>query len=312
MMSMSFRQLLQELSHQSVQHKVASTFKQTSLEDRERMAQEMELASRYESSNISDAQCRSNYDLNRYSDVVPFNHNRVRLTEGKNSYINATHIKLPDNISTTKYIATQGPLNHSTGDFWQMIWEQKAQSIVMLANPVESGRNKCAVYWPSAAGKPIASRLSNEGTGVLVTLLGERQLEHGNPSVVVRTLMLEHKRHPGESRTVRQLHYTEWPDHGVPLSPVPLFRLLQELNSGKQNATDSGPVVVHCSAGVGRTGTLIIMDAAMQYFTTHDDYAGDLVADAFKSLRKQRTLMVQTQSQLVFCYQAIAYMLNNY
>ncbi|KAI9501517.1 protein-tyrosine phosphatase-like protein [Coemansia spiralis] len=291
MMSMSFRQLLQELSHQSVQHKVASTFKQTSLEDRERMAQEMELASRYESSNISDAQCRSNYDLNRYSDVVPFNHNRVRLAEGKNSYINATHIKLPDNISTTKYIATQGPLNHSTGDFWQMIWEQKAQSIVMLANPVESGRNKCAVYWPSAAGEPIASRLSNEGTGVLVTLLGERQLEH---------------------EILRQLHYTEWPDHGVPLSPVPLFRLLQELNSGKQNATDSGPVVVHCSAGVGRTGTLIIMDAAMQYFTTHDDYAGDLVADAFKSLRKQRTLMVQTQSQLVFCYQAIAYMLNNY
>ncbi|KAJ1993777.1 Tyrosine-protein phosphatase non-receptor type 2 [Coemansia spiralis] len=307
----SFKQLLQESEQPLEQQRIGNSFEQTDNKDWERMERELERVDKNKCSAISASQCQANRELNRYPSILPYNYNRVLLAEGKNNYINATHIKLPDKLSKTRYIATQGPLDHTIGDFWQMIWEQKTQSIVMLANPVERGQRKCAIYWPSVSGEPVTSRLNNGDISVAVTLLSENQLDSGYPSTVVRTLMLEHKQYSGGSRTVRQLHYTEWPDHGVPLSPVPLLRVLQELNSGKQNAIDDAPVVVHCSAGVGRTGTFIIMDAARRYFTTHNDYLGDFIIESFKSLREQRTLMVQTQAQLMFCYQAIAHMLNS-
>ncbi|KAJ2089362.1 hypothetical protein IW138_003530 [Coemansia sp. RSA 986] len=302
MMSMSFRQLLQELSHKPVQKKITATFQETEKKDWGQLRQAIEKAEANESSIISDAKQGRNYNLNRYSDIVPYNNNRVRLS-GKNDYINATHVTLPEAISSMRYIATQGPLNHTIGDFWQMAWEQHAQAIVMLANTVEAKLPKCAAYWPAAVGQTIAPKSSSgHGSGISVTLQDERLLDMVS-GVVVRTLLLRHEMHPAEPRTVRQLHYTEWPDHGVPLSPVPLLRMLKELDSANLGRAGS-PVVVHCSAGVGRTGTLITLDTAMQFFAKHEDYAGDLVADVFKCLREQRTLMVQNQQQFVFCYQA--------
>ncbi|KAJ1671227.1 hypothetical protein GGF38_000967, partial [Coemansia sp. RSA 25] len=101
-----------------------------------------------------------------------------------------------------------------------------------------------------------------------------------------------------------------WPDHGVPQSPAPMLRIMKGIRS-RVSPLPHVPVVVHCSAGVGRTGTFIILDAARLYFAQNQDYSGDYVAEAFVSLRQQRTLMVQTFEQYLLCYQTISYMLNN-
>ncbi|KAJ2884546.1 Tyrosine-protein phosphatase non-receptor type 13 [Coemansia asiatica] len=251
--------------------------------------------------DISDSQRGANYNLNRYSDVVPFNHNRVRL-EGKRDYINASQITVPAQISANKYIATQGPLNHSIGDFWRMVWEQQARGIVMLANPVEGLRPKCSVYWPQAL---MASLKLGD---IVVTLIDERPMRDCL-SVVVRKIRLTHANVPDVTWDVTQLHYTEWPDHGVPTSPVPLLQMVRELRSTVSPDPET-PVVVHCSAGVGRTGTFVIIDAAMCYFAKNTDYQGDFVGDAFKAMRRQRTMMVQTFPQFMMCYQVISFILN--
>ncbi|KAJ2822929.1 hypothetical protein GGI24_003806 [Coemansia furcata] len=293
----SFRQIVESLASYETQQALSRTYQAVSRADSERMTQAMEQGGTPKS-DIGDSQRGRNYDLNRYCNVVPFNHNRVRLS-GKNDYINATHITLPH--SPNAYIATQGPLKHSAGDFWRMVWEQQVRAVVMLANPVEKLQNKCAVYWP-----PKLNETMSVDGGLTVCLADERPLE-GCLSVIVRRVRLEMA---GEERLITQLHYTEWPDHGVPQSPVPMVRIMKEIRS-RISPSPNVPVVVHCSAGVGRTGTFIILDAARQYFAQNQDYPGDYVADAFGSLREQRTLMVQTFEQYLLCYQTINFMFNN-
>ncbi|KAJ1812917.1 Tyrosine-protein phosphatase non-receptor type 13 [Coemansia sp. RSA 2599] len=297
--SSSFRQLLESLPQQSVQQALARAYKQENQADRERMAQAMEYGATG-ACDIGDSQRGANYDLNRYSDVVPFDSNRVRL-QGKHDYINASQITLPTQLSPNKYIATQGPLNHSVGDFWRMVWEQQTRGIVMLANPVEGLRAKCAVYWPQTVSASL--RLGD----IEATLVDERPMRDCL-SVTVRKIRLTHAGAPGVAREVTQFHYTEWPDHGVPTSPVPLLQIVRELRSTVSPDPET-PVVVHCSAGVGRTGTFIIIDAAMGYFAKNADYPGDFVGDAFKAMRRQRTMMVQTLSQYMMCYQVISFIL---
>ncbi|KAJ2160977.1 Tyrosine-protein phosphatase non-receptor type 13 [Coemansia sp. RSA 552] len=296
MTSASFREVLDTLAHHDTQEKIAETFSQETKKDRDRMLAALDSG---QEGLVGDAQRGRNFDLNRYSDVLPFNQNRVQL-EGKHDYINATHITVPSEISSRKYIATQGPLAHSTSDFWRMVWEQGAVAVVMLANPTEGGRTKCARYWPSAPGGTLKL-----GGDLTVALSSERVLE-GCESVTVRTLVLQSG---GAARTVTQLHFTEWPDHGVPQSPVPMLRLIKELRS-RVSPSPATPVIVHCSAGVGRTGAFIVVDAATAYLAEHDDYPGDLVVDTFKSLRRQRTMMVQTLPQLMLCYQTILFFLD--
>ncbi|KAJ2373536.1 hypothetical protein IW150_003577, partial [Coemansia sp. RSA 2607] len=265
--TLSFRQLIESLPQQAVQQAIAKTYKDVHRADQERLALAAE--SPTSTSDISDSQSGKNYNLNRYSDVVPYNHNRVRL-HGSHDYINASHITLPPQLSANKYIATQGPLPHSIADFWRMVWEQNANAIVMLANPVEALRSKCAEYWPLHVGD------SKKWGDLLVTLRDERPMQ-GCLSVIVRKIAISSG---GTERLVTQFHYTEWPDHGVPTSPGPLLRIIDELRSNVSPLPDS-PVVVHCSAGVGRTGTFVIIDAARRYFSKSQDYQGDFVADAF-------------------------------
>ncbi|PIA17279.1 receptor/non-receptor type protein-tyrosine phosphatase [Coemansia reversa NRRL 1564] len=293
MTSLSFQQLVGALHKQGVKQALAETFQTETEKDRERMEQ---------TDVTSDAQKGSNFNLNRYNDVLPFNHNRVRLA-GKNDYINASHIELPAQISGYRYIATQGPLSHSVADFWRLVWEQRATTIVMLANPYEAGRSKCSVYWP----QQINTQFKKEC--FTITLSSERKLELC-PSVVVRKLLVQNSSEGDDTRTVTQLHFTGWPDHGVPSSPLPMLRMIKELRENIQPPSDV-PVVVHCSAGVGRSGSFMVIDAAVGYLAQHSDYSGDLVADLFKSLRSQRTLMVQTLSQYMLCYEAINFKLNN-
>ncbi|KAJ1723528.1 Tyrosine-protein phosphatase non-receptor type 3 [Coemansia erecta] len=295
--SSSFRRLIDSLPEHAVQQAIANAYKEVDRADRELLTLAAETPGG--SSDISDSQRGKNYNLNRYSDVVPYNHNRVRL-HGSHDYINASHIALPPQLSANKYIATQGPLPHSVGDFWRMVWEQEARAVVMLTNPVEALRSKCAEYWPLQVGE-------SKKWGELVVALQDERPMLGCLSVVVRKISLSTG---GVERLVTQFHYTEWPDHGVPKSPLPLLRIIDELRSSISPLPDS-PVVVHCSAGVGRTGTFIIIDAARGYFEKNRDYQGDFVADAFRSMRSQRTLMVQTLAQYMMCYQVASYILNN-
>ncbi|KAJ2723981.1 hypothetical protein GGI07_002268 [Coemansia sp. Benny D115] len=299
MTATSFRNILETLPQQAVKQALYNAFVAEDRADAERIAGALEQLGDTES-KISDSQRGGNYDLNRYSNVVPFNANRVHLS-GKSDYINASRISLPK-ITANQYIATQGPLNHSIGDFWRMVWEQGAKAVVMLANPKESLRTKCAVYWPEKTASSM--RLGD----VTVTLIDERPMQDCL-SVIVRKLELMHSAHPGELRVVTQMHYTEWPDHGVPQSPLPILRIAHELRS-TVSPTPEAPVVVHCSAGVGRTGTFIVIDAARSYFGQNDDYPGDLVLDAFTALRAQRTLMVQTFAQFMMCYQVAGFIVN--
>ncbi|KAJ1937024.1 tyrosine protein phosphatase 1, partial [Linderina macrospora] len=278
----SFNQVLRNLPTKVSQRELAATFKEVSRKESEMITLAAEFGS-HDGHSFEDAQRGRNYDLNRYSNVLPFDSNRVRL-DGSPDYINASHIKLPK-VTPTTYIATQGPLKHSVGDFWRMVWEQQTQAIVMLVKPTEDGRSKCEVYWPSATQK---------FGDITVSLENERMMDARGDTLVRRFVVSR----LGESRSVVQLHYMEWPDHGVPPSPLPILNIIQYLRS-EIAPNSSYPVIVHCSAGVGRTGTFITLDSTIDHLTTHHgEYNGDLVMDVFKSLRSQRVMMVQTLDQL--------------
>ncbi|NWU59575.1 PTPRJ phosphatase, partial [Dromas ardeola] len=236
------------------------------------------------------AELADNRGKNRYNNVLPYDISRVKLSEqsyATDDYINANYI--PGYISRKAFIAAQGPLPNTIEDFWRMIWERNIYSIVMLTKCVEQARTKCEQYWPDKESKTYGD--------IIVTMVSEIVL----PEWTIRDLTVEKSNTP-ESHTVRQFHFTSWPDHGVPETTDLLinFRhLVHEYSS--QNPIDS-PTLVHCSAGVGRTGTFIAIDRLIQQIemeNTVDVYG--VVYD----LRMHRPLMVQTEDQYVFLNQCV-------
>ncbi|KAL9849736.1 receptor-type tyrosine-protein phosphatase eta-like isoform 2-T2 [Geothlypis trichas] len=235
------------------------------------------------------AELPENRGKNRYNNVLPYDISRVKLSNQSSGtdYINATY--MPGYNSKKAFIAAQGPLPNTIEDFWQMIWEKSIYSIVMLTKCVEQARTKCEQYWPDKQPKSYGD--------IIVTMVSEVVL----PEWTIRDFTVE-KSNTAESHTVRQFHFTSWPDHGVPETTDLLinFRhLVHEYNS--QNPVDS-PTLVHCSAGVGRTGTFIAIDRLIQQMemeNTVDVYG--VVYD----LRMHRPLMVQTEDQYVFLNQCV-------
>ncbi|NWW40572.1 PTPRJ phosphatase, partial [Panurus biarmicus] len=236
------------------------------------------------------AELPENRGKNRYNNVLPYDISRVKLSNqnpGTGDYINANY--MPGYNSKKAFIAAQGPLPNTIEDFWQMIWEKNIYSIVMLTKCVEQARTKCEQYWPDKQPKSYGD--------IIVTMVSEVVL----PEWTIRDFTVEKSNTP-ESHTVRQFHFTSWPDHGVPETTDLLinFRhLVHEYNS--QNPMDS-PTLVHCSAGVGRTGTFIAIDRLIQQMemeSTVDVYG--VVYD----LRMHRPLMVQTEDQYVFLNQCV-------
>ncbi|NXN42606.1 PTPRJ phosphatase, partial [Rhinoptilus africanus] len=236
------------------------------------------------------AELADNRGKNRYNNVLPYDISRVKLSEqsyATDDYINANYV--PGYISKKAFIAAQGPLPNTIEDFWRMIWEKNIYSIVMLTKCVEQARTKCEQYWPDQQPKTYGD--------VIVTMVSEIVL----PEWTIRDFTVEKSNTP-ESHTVRQFHFTSWPDHGVPETTDLLinFRhLVHEYSS--QNPIDS-PTLVHCSAGVGRTGTFIAIDRLIQQIemeNTVDVYG--VVYD----LRMHRPLMVQTEDQYVFLNQCV-------
>ncbi|CAL1265790.1 unnamed protein product [Larinioides sclopetarius] len=230
-----------------------------------------------------------NKPKNRYANVIAYDHSRVVLQplDGipGSDYINANYC---DGYRKPKaYIATQGPLPETFSDFWRMVWEQRSATIVMMTKLEERTRIKCDQYWPSRG---------TETYGVMYVKYTEvSELS----SYCIRTFHLQRVGFP-ETREVRQFQFTAWPDHGVPEHPTAFLMFLRRVQA--MNPMDAGPIVVHCSAGVGRTGCFIVIDSMLErlkHETTVDIY-GHVTC-----LRAQRNYMVQTEDQYVFAHDSV-------
>ncbi|XP_069126038.1 receptor-type tyrosine-protein phosphatase epsilon-like [Argopecten irradians] len=223
-----------------------------------------------------------NKSRNRWKTTFPYDHSRVTL-EGNQNYINANYIRNLD--KTNAYVATQGPLAKTLDDFWKMVWQLKTGKIVMLAQCVEKGKNKVEKYWPDS-GSTI------EHGGVKISAISSENYA----AYTVRKFRVVNE---STTRVIKQFHFTKWPDHGTP--DVMQFVLLL-LHVRSTNSNLSGPMIVHCSAGVGRTGTFIALDVLFE----SGRLTGRVDPPAYvRSLREDRMDMVQKESQYVFIYRAL-------
>lgn len=278
---------------------------QLSPEDPNGMLTEMELEykrlsnikapqSKFQSANLA-----SNKFKNRLVNILPYEATRVCLQPLANApegsdYINANFI---DGYKYKRaYIATQAPLNETVDDFWRMLWEHNSTIIVMLTKLREMGREKCAQYWPSERSiryqyfvvDPIA--------------------EYNMAQYILREFKVTDAR-DGQSRTIRQFQFVDWPEQGVPKSGESIIELIGQVHKTKEQFGQTGPITVHCSAGVGRTGVFISLGIVLE----RTRFEGMIdVFNTVKVLRTQRPAMVQTEDQYQFCYRAALEYIGSY
>eukprot|EP01103_Thecamoeba_quadrilineata_P019216 TRINITY_DN7686_c0_g1_i1.p1 TRINITY_DN7686_c0_g1~~TRINITY_DN7686_c0_g1_i1.p1 ORF type:complete len:331 (-),score=30.60 TRINITY_DN7686_c0_g1_i1:110-1054(-) len=234
----------------------------------------------------------SSHMKNRYPDILPFENSRVKLesncddqnTNDGSDYINANF------VLNRKYISCQAPLYPTIADFWKMVWEQKSVVIAMLTNLFEAGRLKAIVYWPIYIDNAVSYG------DITVTLTEEVKLEH----FVLRELKLQRG---DETRKIIHLHYTEWPDHGVPKLTRGILCLCKQINILLEHyASEPAPIIVHCSAGIGRSGSFISIHHTIDQIDRNQKY--DILSTA-KQLRKDRIGMIQTEDQYRLIYQTV-------
>ncbi|XP_037894870.1 tyrosine-protein phosphatase 10D isoform X1 [Glossina fuscipes] len=235
---------------------------------------------------FADLPC--NRPKNRFTNILPYDHSRFKLQpvdddEGSD-YINANYV--PGHNSPREFIVTQGPLHSTRDDFWRMCWESNSRAIVMLTRCFEKGREKCDQYWPN---------------DTVPVFYGDIKVQILNASHYPDWIMTEFMVCRGsEQRIVRHFHFTTWPDFGVPNPPQTLVRFVRAFRD--RIGTDQRPIVVHCSAGVGRSGTFITLDRILQQINT-SDYV-DIFGIVF-AMRKERIWMVQTEQQYICIHQCL-------
>uniref|UniRef100_F6QL68 protein-tyrosine-phosphatase n=1 Tax=Ciona intestinalis TaxID=7719 RepID=F6QL68_CIOIN len=234
---------------------------------------------------------------NRYDNVVPYDVTRVVITPGSDpadtDYINANYVS--GYMKAKKWIACQGPKKETFNDFWKMVWEQNCATIIMVTRLVENGKPKCDRYWP--VEKEIYGDYD-------VTLVEEKNRNF----FVVRRFEIKHLRitiRGDVERSVTQFHYISWPDFGVPSNAAHLLKFRRRVCCS--NPCDTGPVVIHCSAGVGRTGTYILIDAALEQI--EKEGKTDLFT-LLNNMRKERMMLVQTDPQYAFAHKAVLEQIN--
>nr|DBA31022.1 TPA: hypothetical protein GDO54_006937 [Pyxicephalus adspersus] len=238
---------------------------------------------------ISDADLPWNRSKNRFTNIKPYNNNRVKLIADAgvpgSDYINASYVS--GYICPNEFIATQGPLAGTVGDFWRMVWETRAKTVVMLTQCFEKGRIRCHQYWPED-NKPVTVF----GDIVITKVVEDVQIDW-----TIRDLKVE--RH-GDFMMVRQCNFTSWPEHGVPENTTALIHFVKMVRGSRPH--ENTPTIVHCSAGVGRAGVFIALDHLIQHINHHDfvDIYG-LVAE----LRSERMCMVQNLAQYIFLHQCV-------
>lgn len=190
---------------------------------------------------------------------------------------------------------SQGPIPTTFVSFWRMVWEQKAGIIVMTTKEIEKGKRKCYRYWPDPSSTPPCSKLRYGD--ITVIHVSTEPADH----FIRRSFMLKRNK---EVRTIDQFVYTLWPDHGVPTTTQEVLTFRGAIRTAMEECEQPGPLVVHCSAGVGRTGTFIAIDRLLEAVDNEDC---DLdVPSTVSDMRNSRNLMVQSQVQYVFVYRALA------
>ncbi|KAI4877608.1 hypothetical protein NFI96_023041 [Prochilodus magdalenae] len=254
--------------------------------------------------NLTTAMMPESAERNRFRDVVPYEENRVELVPNKENntgYINASHIKMMIRGDEWHYIATQGPLPNTSHDFWQMVWEQGVNVIAMVTAEEEGGRSKSHRYWPKLGSKHNSA---THGKFKVTTKFRTDSGCYATTGLKVKHLL------SGQERTVWHLQYTDWPEHGCPEYVQGFLLYLEEIQSVRRHTNSmldtskspNPPVVVHCSAGVGRTGVVILTELMISCLE-HNERVD--VPVMLGRLRQQRMLMVQTVSQYKFVYQVL-------
>ncbi|XP_065285923.1 tyrosine-protein phosphatase non-receptor type 4 isoform X2 [Dermacentor albipictus] len=243
------------------------------------------------------ARLPANLSKNRYRDISPYDVTRVILQEGTSGdYINASYVNMniPTSGIVNRYIATQGPLPNTTIDFWEMVWEQQCTLVVMLTTLVERGRIKCHKYWPDLYETDTYGHLQ-------VSCVRQKE----TPSFAFREFTLINTQNR-EERHITHMQYLAWPDHGVPEEASEFLGFVQRVRRSRDGMVE--PTVVHCSAGIGRTGVLILMETAMCLIEANEPvYPLDLTRD----MRDQRAMLIQTSSQYKFVCEAILKVYND-
>ncbi|KAF0879197.1 PTPRJ phosphatase, partial [Crocuta crocuta] len=236
------------------------------------------------------AELAENRGKNRYNNVLPYDISRVKLSVQAHStddYINANY--MPGYHSKKEFIATQGPLPNTLKDFWRMVWEKNVYAIVMLTKCVEQGRTKCEEYWPSKQAQDYGD--------ITVAMTSEIVL----PQWTIRDFTVKNLQ-TSESHPLRQFHFTSWPDHGVPDTTDLLINFRYLVRDYMKQSPPESPILVHCSAGVGRTGTFIAIDRLI--YQIENENTVDVYGIVY-DLRMHRPLMVQTEDQYVFLNQCV-------
>ncbi|XP_043254031.1 receptor-type tyrosine-protein phosphatase N2 isoform X2 [Colletes gigas] len=265
------------------------------LQNKDRLDEEWAALCVYEVDSCSTdiAESEANIKCNRPGASLPYDHSRVILNDLANAnnsdYINASTITDHDPRNPA-YIATQGPLPHTTADFWQLVWEQGSVVIVMLTRLTEEGVGMCHRYWPEKG-----SELYHIYEVHLVS-------EHfWCDDYLVRSFYLKNLR-TGETRTVTQFHFLSWPENGVPYSTKALLEFRRKINKSYKGR--SCPIVVHCSDGVGRTGTYCLIDMVLNRMMKGAKEID--IAATLEHIRDQRPDMVATKQQFEFVLMAVA------
>ncbi|XP_022784569.1 receptor-type tyrosine-protein phosphatase delta-like isoform X2 [Stylophora pistillata] len=267
-----------------------------------------------------------NQSKNRYNNIVAYDHSRVILSLTENEpdshYINGNYVDSFKKVNA--YIATQGPMANTINDFWRMVWEQNCTVVVMITNIIEKGRHKCAMYWPSKQAK-------SEVHGPLrVTYLDEEAFAH----YTLRRFEVkpvEHSTHYSQykysSRMVTiginwdasteeevkpmivcQYHFTGWPDHGAP-DPGCEYPALDFISKSSAASQDgAGPIIVHCSAGVGRSGAYIVIHSMVKRMLETGDVN---IFDFLAQIRQQRNHLVQEECQYIFVHDALLHFIES-
>ncbi|XP_060788384.1 tyrosine-protein phosphatase non-receptor type 18 isoform X2 [Neoarius graeffei] len=238
---------------------------------------------------------KENTKKNRYKDILPYDQTRVVLSpttpEYSCDYINANFIK--GGTGSRTYIATQGPLSNTVVDFWRMIWQYDIKVIIMACKEIELGKKKCEVYW-----SPL-NDVSTFGPFTVSTV----QESPTNEEVIVRTLAVKHC---DETRTVSHFQYTAWPDHGIPDVADGILGMMESVHV--RQGSHPGPLLIHCSAGCGRTGVICAIDIVNDLL--HKKKIGEdfSIMDIVFELRRQRPSAVQTKEQYEFVFHTVAQM----